>query len=88
MGYESEGMSRVKSAEEVRGSYMTFGDVIDREKQESYEQGIEQGIEQGRAQGIEHMIMQMFAMGRSVDEIADFTGYDEKVIVEVANKGR
>lgn len=75
-------VSRVKSAEEVRENYMTFGDVIDREKKESYEQGVEQGIEQG----IDQMIAQMFAKGRSAEEIAEFTGCSMDVITAVGKK--
>ena len=51
-------VSRVKNAEEVRGSYMTFGDVIDREKKESFEAGKTEGLELGEERGIEKGIQQ------------------------------
>ena len=82
-------VSRVKCAEEVRGSYMTFGDVIDREKKESFEagveQGMEQGIEQGIARGFTKSISNMLDNGRTPEEIAEFTGYDLEMIMRVKN---
>lgn len=41
-------VSRIKSDEEAGERYMTFGDVIDYEKEESYNTGREEGLEEGR----------------------------------------
>ena len=68
-------VSRVKNAEVVRGNYMTFGDVIDREKKESFEAGAEQGFIQS--------IANMPDNGKSPEEIAAFTGYNIDMIMLV-----
>ena len=44
-------VSKIKGDEEVGERYMTFGDVIDYEKEESYNVGLEVGLEKGSVLG-------------------------------------
>ena len=45
-------VSKIKGDEEVGERYMTFGDVIDYEKEESYNVGLEVGLEKGSVLGL------------------------------------
>ncbi len=46
----------IKHREGIGDRYMTYGDVMDYERQIGYEQGVQQGIEQGIEQGIQRGI--------------------------------
>ena len=63
-------VSKIKGDEEVGERYMTFGDVIDYEKEESYNVGLEVGLEKGLEEGsVRGFISACREFGKTDEEI-------------------
>ncbi|MCR5800975.1 MAG: Rpn family recombination-promoting nuclease/putative transposase [Lachnospiraceae bacterium] len=77
-----EYVSNIRHDPDVLEGVMTVGDVIDREKKESFDLGMKQGIDKGKAA----IIAQMLDNGKSVKEISEFIGIPEEDINSIIDK--
>ncbi|MCR4792364.1 MAG: hypothetical protein K5871_06420 [Lachnospiraceae bacterium] len=79
-----EYVSNVRQDPEIRGDYMTFGDRIDWEKEQSREEGREEGRREGREEGQTLLAeaIRKLREGKTVDELVE-SGVD-KATAELA----
>ncbi len=84
-----EYVSNIRHDPDVLEGVMTVGDVIDREKKESFDlgmkQGIEQGIEQGKEAAVVSMIAKMLESGYSIESISPLVGKSVDEIKSLMN---
>lgn len=85
---EKEEMAMISARERAEQDalareHYVWTEAMEKGMQQGIEKGIEKGIEQGVAKGIKAVIQKMLESGKSVQEIAEFTGMSKQEIEKV-----